>query len=182
MKHKTIALAAGFIVAVLSGCGGMPRSPLPTAEYVDLSRFMGEWYVIAAIPLYPEKDAYNAVEKYQLAAPGVVDTSYRFRDGGFEERLKVYNSTGYVQDNASNAVWEIEFFWPLRADYRVMHVDKDYTVTLIGRQKRDYLWIMSRTPAIPDIRYQQMLALAQNAGYDIAKVRRVPQRWPEEES
>ena len=40
--------------------------PIHTVEKVDLNRFIGDWYVIANIPTFIEKDAYNAIETYRL--------------------------------------------------------------------------------------------------------------------
>lgn len=45
---------------VLAACSSSP--PFPVERSVDLGRFMGDWYVIANIPIPMEKDAHNAVE------------------------------------------------------------------------------------------------------------------------
>ena len=55
---------------------------------------------------------------------------------------------------------------------------EDYSVTLIGRQKRDYVWIMARTPTITEAEYQSLLERLSAQGYDITRIERVPQRWP----
>jgi apolipoprotein D and lipocalin family protein len=44
---------------------------------------------------------------------------------------------------------------------------------------RSYIWIMSRTPDISDVEYQRLLTIAAQAGYDTARIQRIPQRWPE---
>jgi apolipoprotein D and lipocalin family protein len=72
----------------------------------------------------------------------------------------------------------MQFLWPFKADYRVMHLDEDYTQTVIGRNQRDYLWIMARTPGIPEQDMQQLLQLVADQGYDPAKVLPVTQQWP----
>ena len=56
-------------------------------------------------------------------------------------------------------------------------VKKDYSQTIIGRSKRDYIWIMARSPSIDGNDYQFMLTLLADAGYDISRVEKVPQRW-----
>lgn len=172
-------LSLGSVLSVLIGCQGIPQNPLPTASHIDLPRFMGDWYVIAFIPIFVEKDAHNAVENYRLSQDGSVETIYRFREGAFTGPLKKYTSTGFVQEGSNNAVWAVQFFWPFKADYRVMYVDPDYTRTIIGRQKRDYVWIMARTPKLSNEDYEKMLAVVRESGYDISLVRKVPQRWPE---
>jgi apolipoprotein D and lipocalin family protein len=37
---------------------------------------------------------------------------------------------------------------------------------------------MARTPALAPIEYQRLVAMAEKLGYDPAKLRPVPQRWP----
>jgi len=170
----------GALLSLLGGCQGMPQNPLPLASSVDLPRFMGDWYVIAFIPILLEKDAHNAVETYRLTKEGHVDTSYRFREGSYAGPLKEYQSTGFIKAGTGNAVWAVQFFWPFKADYRVMYVDENSERTVIGREKRDYVWIMARTPTISDADYQAMLQVVAEAGYDPGLLRKVPQRWPEQ--
>jgi len=56
-----------------------------------------------------------------------------------------------------------------------MYVDGLYTQTLIGREKRDYAWLMARTPSLSPEDYQKLTALLAAAGYDLRGLRRVPQ-------
>ena len=69
-----------------------------TVDEVDLSRFMGDWYVIASIPTFIEKEAYNAVESYRLEEDGTVATTFRFNKGGFDGPEKVYHPRGFIRD------------------------------------------------------------------------------------
>ncbi len=138
---------------------------------------MGDWYVIANIPTFVEKDAYNAVESYRLDADGTIDTTFTFRKGGFDGELKRHTPRGFVLDTQSNAVWGMQFIWPFKGDYRIVYLDRDYTHTAIGRDKRDYVWIMARTPAMAESDYQSIVALLAAQGYDTAKIQKVPQRW-----
>ena len=137
---------------------------------------MGDWYVVANIPTYIETDAYNAMESYRLSDDGTVATTFSFRQGSFDGALKTYHPTGYVLDRSSNAIWGMQFIWPIKAEYRIVFVDESYSQTVIGRSARDYVWLMARTPEIPDSDYQRFLKLVATEGYDVSKVRRVPQR------
>ena len=157
----------------------MSREPLQTVDHVNLERFMGDWYVIASIPTFIEKDAFNAVESYRLEENGRIATTFTFRDGGFEGREKRYNPTGFVTDTASNAVWGMQFIWPFKAEYLVTYLSEDYGITVISRNRRDYVWIMARTAQIPAATYQALVAQVSDQGYDITKLREVPQSWPE---
>jgi apolipoprotein D and lipocalin family protein len=150
--------------------------PIHTVEYVDLDRFMGDWYVIANIPTFIEKDAYNAIESYRLDDDGTVATTFKFNKGSLDGPLKTYHPRGYIRDEASNAVWGMQFIWPFKSEYRIIFLSEDYSTTVIGRSKRDYVWIMAREPAIPDEEYNAILDFLRNQGYDLQKLQKVPQR------
>jgi apolipoprotein D and lipocalin family protein len=151
--------------------------PLEPVESVDLERFMGDWYVIANIPTFLEKSAHNAVESYNLNDDGTIATTFTFRDGGFDGERKEYNPRGFVREGTNNAVWGMRFVWPIKADYRIVYLDEDYSITIIGRNKRDYVWLMAREPEIPAARYQELLDLIGEMGYDLSQVQKVPQQW-----
>jgi len=165
-------------LALLAGCSSTGLAPIRTADHVDLPRFMGDWYVIAHIPAFLERDAYNAVESYRLLDDGRIATTFSFNDGGFDGKRKTYQPTGFVVDSESNAVWGMRFIWPIKADYRIVHVDADYRHTIIGRNKRDYVWIMARSPQIPAQDMAQLTQIIAAQGYDTSKLRNVPQQWP----
>jgi len=71
----------------------------------------------------------------------------------------------------------MRFVWPLKSDYRIVYLDEDYTKTIVGRQARDFVWIMARTPTIPDEDYAELLSIVGDLGYTTADVQRVPQQW-----
>lgn len=150
---------------------------MKTVDYVDLDRFMGDWYVIANIPTFVEKGAHNAVETYAMNEDGTVDTTFVFRADAFDGPEKRYNPRGFILDKETNARWGMRFVWPLKSDYRIVYLDDDYSQTIIARQKRDFIWIMARTPTITDADYDRLVEFAASIGYDTGKIERVPQRW-----
>jgi apolipoprotein D and lipocalin family protein len=163
---------------MLSACQ-TSHPPITLAGQVDLSRFMGDWYVIANIPTFIEKGAHNAVESYRLDTDGTIDTTFTFNKDSFDGSQKRYNPRGFVLDKQSNAVWGMQFIWPIKADYRIVYLNADYTQTVVGHEARKYVWIMARTPTISAADYQALLELVKREGYDVTKVQSVPQRWEE---
>jgi apolipoprotein D and lipocalin family protein len=167
----------GILVLPLLGCA--QHQPIRTEAQVDLERFMGDWFVIANIPTWLEEGAHNAVETYRLEEDRRVATRFRFREGGFDGPEKVYHPMGFIRDD-SNAVWGMQFVWPIRAEYRIVYVDPDYQRTIIGRSARDYVWLMARSPELEPSEYAELQRIVAEVGYDPAKLRPVPQRWPED--
>jgi len=150
---------------------------MKTVDYVDLERFMGDWYVIGNIPTFVEKGAHNAVESYAMNDDGTIDTTFVFRADAFDGPEKRYNPRGFILDKKTNALWGMRFIWPLKSDYRIVYLDEDYSQTIIARQKRDFIWIMARTPTISEQDYDRLTEFAASIGYDTSKIERVPQRW-----
>ncbi|MDN5780947.1 MAG: lipocalin family protein [Luteimonas sp.] len=163
---------------IATGCAGKDARPIPPVAKVDLPRFMGDWYVIANIPTFPERNAYAATESYALKPDGRVQTTYRYRKGSFDAPVKTIHPVGTVRPGTGNAVWGMQFIWPIKAEYVIAYLAPDYSQTIIARNDRDYAWVMARTPAIPEDEYQQHMQRLHKWGYDIGKVRRVPQQPP----
>lgn len=166
------------IMMLVSGCGPT-LPPLKTVDRVDIPRFMGDWYVIANIPTWIEEGAHNAVETYRLDADGTIATTFTFRKDGFDGPVKRYEPRGFILDTTSNATWGMRFVWPFKAEYLVIYLDAEYRHTVIGRSKRDYVWIMARAPEMPEAEYRRIVDWLTTIGYDTRRLQRIPQRRTE---
>ena len=160
------------------GCSSHP--PLPTPEYVDLERFMGRWYVLGYTPILVDEQAHNAIEHYHLDEKNKIQTTYQFRDGGFDGELKTYTPVGWVHDKSTNAQWRMQFIWPFRSDYIILYLAEDYSRTIVVHPSRKYAWIMQREPEISDQEYETMLEMLESEGVDRKRITRLPQDWSTE--
>ncbi|MEO6801371.1 MAG: lipocalin family protein [Rhodanobacter sp.] len=167
-----VALLPGVVVA-------RDLPPIKPVAHVDLKRFMGDWYVIAAIPTHFEKHAYNALETYTLNPDGEVATSFHYREDSFDNPVKNFHSTGFVKKDTGNAVWGVQVVWPIKAQYIVAWLKSDYSQVIIARDKRDYTWVMARTPTVSQADYDVLVAKVKALGYPTGKIRKVPQSWPQ---
>lgn len=165
---------AALLAAAVAGCA-TTQPAIPPVASVDLPRFMGDWYVIAHIPSWPERDAYDAVESYRLDDDGRIRTTYTQRKGSFTAPLETMEPVGTVVEGTNNAVWGMQFVWPIKAEYVIVDLAPDYSRTIIGRSKRDYVWLMARTPRLPETELQAAIARIEALGYDVSKLRMVPQ-------
>lgn len=158
-------LLAVIAFCLLSGC--QSQKPLETVDYVDLQRFMGDWYVITNIPTFLEKNAYNPIESYALDTDGSIATTFSFNADSLEGEKKVYYPRGFVKNTNTNAEWGMQFLWPIKADYRIVYLDSNYQFTVIGRNKRDYVWIMARNPTISAKMLSELTQFVGSIRYDI---------------
>jgi apolipoprotein D and lipocalin family protein len=161
------------ILGSLLGCAST-KPNIPTVQQVDINRFMGAWYVIAAIPTAIEKESFNGIETYKLNDDGTIDTTFTFNKGSLSGPLKTYNPKGFIVEGTGNAVWGMQFIWPIKAEYLIAYLDDAYTQTIIARNARDYVWIMAKTPHLSDEEYATLTKKVSDMGYDISQLRKVP--------
>lgn len=170
MLYKRIALCIALIF--VGAC--QSNKPLKTVDYVDIQRFMGDWFVIANIPTFLEKDAYNPLESYRLDDDGSIATTFSFNAGAIDGEKKVYKPRGFITNTETNAEWGMQFLWPIKADYRIVYLDTNYQYTVIGRKQRDYVWIMARTPEIPAQLYSELEQFVTSLGYNPQLLEKAP--------
>ncbi len=161
---------------LLAGCASTSQPQISTVPQVDLPKFMGPWYVIAAIPTAIETEAFNAVESYQLNKDGTIATTFTFNKGSLDGKMKTYHPRGFVVENTGNARWGMQFIWPIKAEFLIAYLDDAYSKTIIARNARDYVWIMARDAHLSDAEYAALVQKVADMGYDTSKLRKVPHK------
>ena len=177
LKVLLLIMISSFLAACAGNKMNAASKDIPLVKQVDLPKFMGDWYVIAAIPTMIETESFNAIENYKLNSDGTIATTFTFFKGAFDGPFKTYEPKGFVRPDTGNALWGMQFIWPIKAEYRIAYLDDQYQRTIIARNARDYVWIMARTPQISAVEYQEMTDLIASYGYDLTKLRKVPQQW-----
>jgi apolipoprotein D and lipocalin family protein len=176
MKFRIRSLC--LTVALLgTGCTAITAKhpPLRTVSHVDLHRFMGPWYVIGTIPWVVERNNVGTMDIYGMRPDGKIDITYVFHRKELSAKRQEMHALGTVVDRNSNATWGVQFLWPFQAPYLVIDLAPDYSTTVIGYPSRDLIWIMARTPSLPEATYQSLLKKAAAQGYDTARIVKVPQ-------
>ncbi len=145
-----------------------------TVKYVDLEKFSGKWYVIGFKPTMFDKNWNYTTETYTLNEKGNYDiyTTWRKTE---EDKPHSVNSKGFIDKSSGNSKWKVQFFWPFKADYWVLELDDEYHYVVVGNKKKSFLYIMSRTPEMPEKLYAAILERCKNKGYDITKVKKQKQ-------
>lgn len=148
-------------------------------DYVDLEKFMGDWYVIANIPTPFEKGAVNAIENYKWnEEKQIVEVTFDYRKGSPDGKPKHMTQKGFIYNKETNAEWRVQPLWPLKLGYLIIDLADDYSYTVIGVPSRKYLWIMARESSLSDSVYQAILGKVEKQGYALDKIQKVPQIWP----
>ncbi len=164
MKRKTMVFVCATMVS-LAGCVSVPKVDNAPVVALDLNRYLGEWYEIARFDHSFERGVEQAKANYTQNADGTIKVvNSGVKDG------KPKTAIGKGKTTDTPGLLRVSFFGPFYADYRVMLIDKDYTRALVGSGGADYLWILSRTPSLPENVKSELLAEAQRRGYDTDKL------------
>jgi len=151
----------------------VPLANVASVATVDLARYAGKWYEIGSFPMFFQRNCLgDTTAEYVSRADGAISVTNRCRtESGFDEAT----GKATVVDGTGNAQLKVSFFWPFRADYWIVGLDPDYRWAVVGNPNRKYLWILSRTPALPS---DQLVAAKQAAvaqGYDLGQLRMTAQ-------
>jgi len=167
-------VAVAMLVSV--GCGHGPRVSLPTVETVDLGRYEGRWYEIARLPAFFQRDCVRSEAEYAARPDGALGVRNSCITAAGERRS--IEGTARVVDPATNAkllvTFETWFAWlmpkPAGGNYWILALDPEYETALVGTPDRGYLWILARTPTIPETRERALLARAEALGFDTSRL------------
>ena len=167
MKLSFSRLACALALA--TGTALAEPAPVQTVAAVDLGRYAGKWYEIAAFPMFFQRQCVgDTTAEYALRSDGDISVVNRCRtEDGFDEA----SAKAWPVEGGGNARLKVQFFWPFRADYWVIGLDADYRWAVVGNPERKYLWILSRTPRLPKEQLDAALASARAQGFDLAKLR-----------
>ena len=177
--QKNIFYLFLLLPLLFSGCAaktGNGMKPLETVNFVDLNRYVGQWYEIARYPHRFQEGCVGSKATYSLRDDGRVSVLNECYDKSFSGRLRSATGKARVVDKETNARLKVSFFWPFTGDYWIIDLGKDYEYAVVGHPDRKYLWILSRTPVMDDDVYQAILARLQKQEYDTAKLIRTAQK------
>ena len=152
-------------LAFAAGCVSVPKVDNAPVVALDLNRYLGEWYEIARFDHSFERGVEQAKANYSLKDDGTIEVVNSGIKNG-----KPKTAVGKGKKTDTPALLRVSFFGPFYADYRVMLIDKDCTRALVGSGGADYLWILSRTPSLPENVKSELLAEARRRGYDTDKL------------
>lgn len=165
MKKEILASAAllGLTALALQA----QNKPLETVAHVDLNKYLGKWYEIAAFPQRFEKGCSCTSAEYSLKPNGDIEVKNTcLKDG----KIKTAIGKAVVKDKTTNAKLSVQFFWPFSGKYWIIALAPDYSYAVVGHPNRDYLWILSRKPVMDEQTYRYLLVKVAEKGFDIRRI------------
>lgn len=179
MTKIYFALCAGLLCVFslnTSSVYGQSDEQLKTIPSLDVPRYMGTWYEIAKFPnWFQKKCVSNTKAVYSVRPDGnlKVLNSCKTSDGGVSEAEGTARQIG-AKDSPKLEVrfapaW-LSFLPMVWGDYWVIDLDPQYQVAVVSDPRREYLWILSRTPQLDKKIYDELLQRLQAQQFDVRKL------------
>jgi apolipoprotein D and lipocalin family protein len=177
-----IALAAGIGWSVAaaqapeSGAVAQSSAALITIPALDAPRYMGTWYEIAKYPNWFQKKCIAETSaQYTLQADGSVQVVNRCRKdtGEIDEAIGEARQIGVASSPklqvrfAPSWLSLLPFVW---GNYWVIDLDDGYQLVAVSEPKREYLWVLSRTPTVSAKSYGALLVRLKAQGFDLGRL------------
>lgn len=170
-----------FIAASISLAQDAKPTELKTVGMIDLERYSGNWYEIAKYPNRFQKQCVgNTTAAYTLKAGGKFEVLNKCRIQG--QSVDAAVGEGKIGDKKNNSKLKVRFapgfvswlpfVW---ANYWIIDLGPNYEYAVIGEPKREYLWILSRTPTMDDATYAAIVAKVESMGFDSKRIVKTPQ-------
>jgi apolipoprotein D and lipocalin family protein len=155
---------------------GQVDVPVKTIASLDVPRYLGTWYEIAKFPnWFQRKCASNTQAVYSAKPDGnlKVLNSCKTADGVMTQAEGETRQTG-AKDSPKLEVrfapaW-LSFIPMVWGDYWVIDLDPQYQVAAVSDPKREYLWVLSRTPQLDKKTYDELLQRLETQKFDVRKL------------
>lgn len=158
-----------LLLLLIAGCTGIPKG-INAIDDFDVKRYVGNWHEIARLDHYFERGLENISATYSLRDDGgvnVINKGLNTESGEWDKA----EGKAYFIDKQNVGRLKVSFWGPFYGAYNIIALDKQhYQYAMIAGPNKDYLWILSRTPNLPEKTLQALVSQAKNQGFETDKL------------
>jgi len=151
-----------YFILVLVYAVILSAETLNPVSYVSPKKFSGLWYEIArTYNSYQEKCVGSSIE-YKLVEPLKYKVFNRCFDTVIGGDLIEYSGTAQPKEGKNMSSINMTYFWIFTKSYNVYYLQKDYLYAVVADKNFEQVWIMSRTPKMPEEKLGEILTYLSN--------------------
>jgi apolipoprotein D and lipocalin family protein len=147
----------------------MPESVTPVQNF-DLNRYLGKWYEIARLDHSFERGLEQVTAEYTLKEDGGVSVINRGYSPSDNEWQKA-EGKAYLVNDSNEGYLKVSFFGPFYGSYVVFELDhEDYQYAFVSGPNTNYLWLLARTPSVPQGVLDKFMSMSKARGFDTESI------------
>jgi len=166
--HRIVRISAALLL-FLTGCVGIPDAVTPVNDF-KLERYLGQWYEIARLDHSFERGLTRVTATYSLRGDGgvkVVNRGFSVKENAWKEA----EGKAYFVGQTDQGHLKVSFFGPFYGSYVIFELDhENYQYALVCGPNKSYLWMLARSPEVPDSLKESLTAKAAALGFDTGKL------------
>lgn len=183
MDYKSIfffKLAIGVLIAV-NVTAATATMPVATIDALDVQRYMGTWHEIAKFPNWFQRKCAGQTRAQYSALP---NGDVQVFNSCTTAEAKTMDATGLAKQvgGANSPKLKVRFApewlawlpW-VWGEYWVIDLDPQYQLAAVSDSKREYLWVLSRTPQVEATAYNALLTRLKAQGFETHRLELTPQ-------
>lgn len=102
-----------------------------------------------------------------------LDREYRAKEAGYRTHFLVSLGSALIMIVSQ---YGFQVFLNFYSDYYILELDEEnYNYALVGSSTDKYLWILSRTPQLPEEIKKKLVTAAERRGYDTNRLQWIEQ-------
>lgn len=160
----------GIIIFLLGGCAIKAPEGITPVSGFDQERYLGMWYEIARLDHSFERGLSNVSATYTLRDDGGI----RVINKGFDTQKQAWRTAegkAFFVKAKDVGFLKVSFFGPFYGAYVIFELDHaGYSYAFVAGDSRDYLWLLSRTPHVPEKLLTHFKETAKGLGFDTQKL------------
>lgn len=162
-------LFVALLSLALTGCLGMPEQVKPVTAF-ELNRYLGKWYEIARLDHSFERGLDQVSAEYGLRDDGgvsVLNRGFSVEDQEWSEA----EGKAYFVNADDEGYLKVSFFGPFYGSYVIFELDRDnYQYAFISGPDTSYLWLLARTPTVPQAVIDLFMERSKALGFNTDEV------------
>lgn len=157
---------------LVAACTSVPDGITPVR--FEAQRYLGTWYEIVRFDHRFERGLEQVKATYASNPNGTIAVLNQGTESATGRVRQARGTARFLQDPGTASLG-VTFQWPFEGGYHVIRLDPEYRIALVVGPNPDYLWLLSRTPTLPDAVVRDWLAFAEARGWPAGKAIRVRQ-------
>lgn len=158
-----------LITYILTSCVGVPEGITPVKNF-ELNRYLGKWYEIARLDHSFERGLERVTAEYSLREDGGINVLNKGYSIG-QKKWKEAKGKAYFVNSPNIGHLKVSFFGPFYGSYVIFGIDEiNYDYAFVTGPNKSYLWLLARTPKLPQEVIERFIQRANSLGFDTSKL------------